>query len=346
MSAEADDLHPAIAEAAHRAIRAAFPAASDVRLSPLVGGHSGHNVVAELAGAPVDRAVLRIGAPGRPADGRHDIARQARILQALHGQPGIATPEVFAVVTDPPQAMVTTYLAGDSTEPVLHGIGDLSPTEIDARARSMARMLAALHAVDPTICDEPAVAIRGELDRWAATIATVDPSLVIGADELVEWLRRSIPRAIGPSIVHGDFRLGNAVARYGEIAGVVDWEIWTLTDPRVDLGWFLLFCDDDDWPGVGFEAPGMPSADQLIAEYEAAGGLVDDLEWFMAFGRLKMAAITAHNLRRHREGRHIDPYQEHLPPTIQRMVSTARALFPGAAAPFVPATTGAAARDR
>ena len=115
----------------------------------------------------------------------------------------------------------------------------------------------------------------------------------------------------------------------GDIAGVVDWEIWTITDPRVDLGWFLLFCDNDDWPGVGFECPGMPSADQLVAEYEAAGGVVEDLHWFTAFGRLKMAAIpTAYNLRRHREGRHIDPYQERLPPTIQRMVSMGLELFP------------------
>ena len=44
---------------------------------------------------PVERAVLRIGAPGRPAEGRHDIARQARILQALDGQPGVRTPELF-----------------------------------------------------------------------------------------------------------------------------------------------------------------------------------------------------------------------------------------------------------
>jgi streptomycin 6-kinase len=35
-----------------------------------------------------------------------------------------------------------------------------------------------------------------------------------------------------------------------------------------------------------------------------------------------MAAIMAHNLRRHREGRHIDPYQERLPPTIARLVQT------------------------
>ncbi len=33
-----------------------------------------------------------------------------------------------------------------------------------------------------------------------------------------------------------------------------------------------------------------------------------------------MAAIMGHNLRRHREGRHHDPYQETLPPTILSLV--------------------------
>jgi hypothetical protein len=37
-----------------------------------------------------------------------------------------------------------------------------------------------------------------------------------------------------------------------------------------------------------------------------------------------MAAIMGHNLRRHREGKHHDPDQERLPPTIAAMIRTAR----------------------
>jgi aminoglycoside phosphotransferase (APT) family kinase protein len=49
---------------------------------------------------------------------------------------------------------------------------------------------------------------------------------------------------------------------------------------------------------------------------------VDDLAWFDALGRYKMAAIMGHNLRRHLEGRHHDPDQERLPDTIQRLIAT------------------------
>jgi hypothetical protein len=53
---------------------------------------------------------------------------------------------------------------------------------------------------------------------------------------------------------------------------------------------------------------------------------VPDLWWFLAFGAFKMGVIMAHNLERHRSGRHHDPYQESLPPTIGHLLSRATAL--------------------
>jgi aminoglycoside phosphotransferase (APT) family kinase protein len=44
-------------------------------------------------------------------------------------------------------------------------------------------------------------------------------------------------------VVHGDFRLGNLLAVGERITAVIDWEIWSLADPRIDAGWFLTNCD-------------------------------------------------------------------------------------------------------
>jgi len=62
----------------------------------------------------------------------------------------------------------------------------------------------------------------------------------------------------------------------------------------------------------------------------AAGGGVagDQLAWFEALGRYKMAAIMGHNLRRHLEGRHHDPDQERLPETIRRLIETGHSIAP------------------
>ncbi len=92
----------------------------------------------------------------------------------------------------------------------------------------------------------------------------------------------------------------------------------------MDLGWTLLFCDPSYFPGVGQPAPGMLSMEAFLREYEALAGPVDDVGWFVAFGCLKTAAIMSHNVKRHREGRYDDPYQERLPPTIAEMVRRGR----------------------
>jgi len=122
--------------------------------------------------------------------------------------------------------------------------------------------------------------------------------------------------------VHGDYRLGNIIANGSEPAALIDWEIWSPGDPRVELGWFLVFADGTNFPGVGREVPGLPDAVELVERYADGGPVPGDLTWFDALGRFKMAAIMGHNLRRHREGRHHDPDQERLPATIERLILT------------------------
>jgi aminoglycoside phosphotransferase (APT) family kinase protein len=127
-----------------------------------------------------------------------------------------------------------------------------------------------------------------------------------------------LPRAV---VVHGDYRLGNMLSVGPDPQAIIDWEIWSIGDPRVDLGWFLLFADHENFPGAGAAVAGMPEPRELLMTYEEASGApVSDAGWFECFARYKTAAIMGHNLRRHREGRHHDPYQETLQPTILELV--------------------------
>jgi len=164
-----------------------------------------------------------------------------------------------------------------------------------------------------------------ELARWKRTLDAVPPDLVSGGDELLRLLAADLPEALPPTLVHGDYRLGNIIARDTEPAALIDWEIWSLGDPRVELGWFLVFADGANFPGVGRAVPDLPSEDELIGLYTGGNPALPNMNWFNALGRLKMAAIMGHNLRRHREGRHHDPDQERLPDTISATrPSTAR----------------------
>jgi aminoglycoside phosphotransferase (APT) family kinase protein len=297
--------------------------AEDVRAMP--GGHSGVTLRAKLLpaiGQPRD-VVIKMTPPGRPAIGRHDVLRQARALTSLADVAGLAVPGVVLVDYDEPNLFAMDLVSGQSAEPVLDG-PDLPPAETESRALDAARMLAALHAapIDPlTLEDEPILDLSDELARWRRTMEAVPEELRPHADRLHDLLNRTVPNSVQPGILHGDYRLGNTLCGDGRVRAVIDWEIWSLGDPRVDLGWFRMFCTEDNFPEVATPAPGMPSADRLLKAYEdGIGSKVIDMAWFDALAGYKMAAIMGHNLRRHREGRHHDPYQETLVPTILRLV--------------------------
>jgi aminoglycoside phosphotransferase (APT) family kinase protein len=205
------------------------------------------------------------------------------------------------------------------------------PTDLaSARMLRAAETLPALHAVplDKVPVDAEPLSPADELTRWARTMTAVPEHLVPDAARLHQRLACTVPAAVAPTLVHGDYRLGNLICHGTEPAALIDWEIWSVGDPRVELGWFLVFADGSNFPGVGRDVPGLPTADQLVSAYAAGGRPVDELWWFDALGRYKMAAIMGHNLRRHLEGRHHDPDQERLPDTIRRLIETGLTITP------------------
>jgi aminoglycoside phosphotransferase (APT) family kinase protein len=311
-------------------LASAFPGSRLVSREPLAGGHSGHTLRAVLENAPVEQLVVKAGAPGRPPVGRHDVLRQARLFEVLVGVDGVRVPTVLAVDDGDPNQFAMSFAKGDSTEPVLDGVGDLTPEVVEARARAAARMLGVLHSlpvdggVTARLGGVVPARLDDELDRWEKTLRVVDQTLTAGWEDLLARLRAERPTSERVAIVHGDYRLGNLLCDGEQVMAIIDWEIWNIADPRVDLGWTLLFCDPAYYPGVGKPAPGMPSMSDLLAEYESVGGPVHDIGWFLGFGCFKTAAIMSHNLKRHREGRYHDPYQEELPPTIREMVRRGR----------------------
>jgi aminoglycoside phosphotransferase (APT) family kinase protein len=283
------------------------------------GGHSGLTYRVETSeGALVVKSVP----PGQKPIGRHDMLRQARIMEAL-APTGVPVPVIVATDESEPAWFAMQLVGGESLEPVLDD-PEVAPGLAAARMLRASETLPDLHDVplDKIPVDADPLSPLDELGRWARTMAAVPPDLVPDAERLRERLAGSVPAAVGPTLVHGDYRLGNLICSGAEPAALIDWEIWSVGDPRVELGWFLVFADGANFPGVGREVLGLPTAGELVAAYAADGRPVEDLAWFDALGRYKMAAIMGHNLRRHLEGRHHDPEQERLPDTIRRLIET------------------------
>jgi aminoglycoside phosphotransferase (APT) family kinase protein len=74
--------------------------------------------------------------------------------------------------------------------------------------------------------------------------------------------------------MHGDPHLSNVLLRRDkpELAAFVDWEMCTVGDPLLDLGWLLATWPSVEEPGIGGALGvlgGLPTGDELVAFYAA-----------------------------------------------------------------------------
>jgi streptomycin 6-kinase len=295
------------------------------RLADLPGGHSGLTYAVPVGAR---RYVVKAVPPGQRPVGRNDVLRQAAVLRALR-RSAVPVPRVVAVDGHAPAWFAMTYEPGEAVEPVLDDIS-LEPRLARDRMLRLAGVLRTLHDLEVATLDLPPQDPLGpgaELERWTRTMRAVPEELRPGSVELLRRLAERVPSPVSPALVHGDFRLGNVLCVGARPRAVVDWEIWSVGDRRTDLGWFLAFTDHAAFPGVGHPVPGLPSEHELLAAYAGESSPPPDMPWFRALGRMKMAAIMGHNLRRHREGKHHDPVQEQLPPTIAALIASARSIL-------------------
>jgi aminoglycoside phosphotransferase (APT) family kinase protein len=84
-------------------------------LEPLLGGHSG--LTYKVRTGDGDLVVKAVPEGQRPI-GRHDMLRQARIMQTL-GATEVPVPRIVAVDETGPAWFAMEYVAGESLEPVL-----------------------------------------------------------------------------------------------------------------------------------------------------------------------------------------------------------------------------------
>ncbi|RNF78652.1 phosphotransferase family protein [Streptomyces botrytidirepellens] len=298
------------------------PGAPVGELTVLPGGHSGLTYSVTAGDA---RYVIKAVPPGQRPVGRNDVLRQARVLGALAGST-VPVPGVVAVDETEPAWFAMDFAPGEAVEPVLDE-HEVPAATARARMLEIAAVLRRLHTTDvdtPGLGAPAPLDAAGELERWSRTLHAVPAELRPGGEELLARLADDVPQSLPPVLLHGDFRLGNVLCADERAVAVVDWEIWSVGDPRIDLGWFLLFADHRNFPRLGHPVPGLPGETELMDTYRDGRPDLPAMDWFRALGRMKMAAIMGHNLRRHREGKHHDPDQERLPPTIAAMIRTAR----------------------
>jgi aminoglycoside phosphotransferase (APT) family kinase protein len=303
-------------------------------VTPLPGGASSLTYVGRCADRPV---VVKVAPPGVQPIAHRDVLRQARIIRALAAT-SVPVPEVlFEDPGDPPDVpplFVMSRVEGTASEPLFDG-DDCGPeTVVAGRFRNAAATMAHLHRVRPAavgLGSEPVIGPAAEVKRWCQTLETVDAALVPGWREVAAALESSTPPALPAAIVHGDFRLGNLLAIDERITGVIDWEIWSVGDPRVDAGWFLINCDPRTYrrsTRAARYARATPSLSELATIYrEELGRDVPELDWFQALACFKSAATWSLIVKHNRRRRAPDPNLEAMASTLPHLLSRGRELL-------------------
>ncbi|MEZ2391922.1 phosphotransferase family protein [bacterium RCC_150] len=241
--------------------------------------------------------------PPRPPfqAGAHDVLREAKIQQALAGS-GIPVPRILHVCVDESLLGVPFYLMEFIDGQVL--TTELpsslnSPSGRQELVTQLVRTLADVHAVDWRGCglssfDRGETALARRVMRWARVWSETRSRDIADVNTARELLLSRIPPSTPRTLVHGDYRLGNVmVAPHSpvRIRAVLDWEVATIDDPLLDIGW-LLACHPEpgDEDGTltslasGLIGPGLPTRNDVVELYQdATQRELPDLNWYIAF---------------------------------------------------------------
>jgi aminoglycoside phosphotransferase (APT) family kinase protein len=152
---------------------------------------------------------------------------------------------------------------------------------------------------------------RGQLESYREYKTWPGPDDLQGVEKIGTWLSDNRPRSFRPGILHGDYHLGNVMFRLEspELAAIVDWELATIGDPLLDLGWIIATWPEADGTRPGSPVvispwTGFPQVDALVARYrDRTGRDLSALNWYVALACYKLAIILEGTYARATDGK-------------------------------------------
>jgi aminoglycoside phosphotransferase (APT) family kinase protein len=111
--------------------------------------------------------------------------------------------------------------------------------------------------------------------------------------------------------MHGDYQFANVMYHHGapaRLAAIVDWEMGTVGDPKLDLAWVV-----QSWPadtsspdaatGGSDDLQHLPSRGEVLARYaEVSGRQVDDIDYYVVLAKWKLAVVLEQGYQRRGAG--------------------------------------------
>ncbi len=281
--------------------------AGAVTVEQFPGGHSNLTYLVHHA----DREyVLRRPPFGSKVKSAHDMGREVAVLSKL--APVYArAPRVIAYEGTGEVLGAPFYLMERRRGVILRRDLPADLAADHARVRRCCEILVDalvdLHAVDYTAAGlgefgKPTGYIARQVTGWTERYAASQTDDIAAVTEVASWLAAHLPVEGPPSLIHNDFKFDNVIfdPTLERITGVLDWEMTTIGDSRMDLGTSLSYwaqaSDPPPMHALPFgptARPGMMTREEVARRYaDRAGMPTGNLVFFYAFGLLKTAVIA------------------------------------------------------
>jgi aminoglycoside phosphotransferase (APT) family kinase protein len=276
----------------------------------------------------------------------HDMRREFTVQRAL-GETGYPVPPVLALCTDESVIgapfYVMEHVPGHIVRTTLPPQFADTPETRRRMSEALVAALVRLHGLDPETIGlgdfgHPQGFLERQVRRWWQQWLASRTRELPAMDELHQALQSSLPIPAGAAIVHGDFRLDNAMFATQDpslIVAVLDWEMSTLGDPLCDLGLLLTYwAETEDEPAAQSlhgrsvtSETGFFRRAEIVAAYQRDSGRdLSGLDWYVAFGAYKLAiileGITARYLMGMTVGDGFETVGEAVPQVVDRGLTT------------------------
>lgn len=291
------------------------------------GGHSNLTYLVTLDG--VER-VLRRPPLGPVAPKAHDVAREFRLLRAVHPVFPPA-PQPILLCEDLSVIGAPFYLMERRRGLVVRRenppeIGENLPLRRRI-GESFLDTLVQLHAVDvrrPPVSEigRPDGFLERQLAGWSERWRRARTCELPTMDHLIEWLVARLPVSREAALLHNDYKLDNVMLDPSDparVTAVLDWEMSALGDPLIDLGILLCY-----WRDPITEMTGWLTRAELVERYAAAAGRdVSRIAYYEIFALFKLAVVLQQIFHRYHLGQTSDPRFASLDQRVRELVQTA-----------------------
>jgi len=244
----------------------------------------------------------------------HDMGREFRILSAL-APTGFPAPKPIAFCDDVSVNDAPFYIME-----YVDGFVPVDPNEVKRRfdesqrrkiGEELVDVLVRLHAFVPSEIGldgfgKPQGYLERQVRRFSQQLEDIRYRETPELDELARRLPKAIPPERAPGIVHGDYRLDNAILDdKGHIIAVLDWEMCTLGDSLADLGVLQMYWSRGSSQEIAIAGmpvmnlPGFPSWEDAATRYsEKSGHDLSGIDFYMVLAHFRLGVILENMYKR------------------------------------------------